>query len=84
MAGYRRTSKYSVEDTQKWTIEAMLTLSEEKRAMTCEELRTTNIQLVSVTPQKLARCLSSLCDLGTIRKEKGKDGRMRYWLVEAM
>lgn len=29
MAGYRRMSKYSVEDTQKWTIEAMLTLSEE-------------------------------------------------------
>ena len=55
MAGYRRTSKYSVEDTQKWTIEAMLTLSEEKRAMTCDELRTTKIQLVSVTPQKLAR-----------------------------
>jgi len=36
MAGYRK-SKYSAEDTQRWTVEAMVTLGEEKRAMTCAE-----------------------------------------------
>ena len=77
MAGYRK-SKYSAEDTQRWTVEAMVTLSEEKRAMTCAEIQSSNLQLVGLTPQKLSRCLSDLCERGLIVKTKGRDNLMRY------
>ena len=77
MAGYRK-SKYSAEDTQRWTGEAMFTLSEEKRAMTCAEIQSSNLQLVGLTPQKLSRCLNDLCERGLVVKTKGRDNLMHY------
>ena len=49
MAGYKK-SKYKTEDTQRWTVEALVTLEEEKRAMTCSEIKSSNLELVELTP----------------------------------
>ena len=83
MASYHRT-KYSVEDTQRWTVEALVTLGEEGRAMTCAEIKACNILLADVTPQKMARCLNDLCERGLILKTKGKDNRMLYKSVSVI
>ena len=77
MAGYKK-SKYKTEDTQRWTVEALVTLEEEKRAMTCNEIKSSSLELVELTPQKLARCLNDLCERGLVMKTKGKDNLMHY------
>lgn len=77
MASYKK-SKYKTEDTQRWTVEALVTLEKEKRAMTCSEIKSSNLELVELTPQKLARCLNDLCERGLVMKTKGKDNLMHY------
>lgn len=77
-------SKYKVEDTQRWTLEALTTLEEEKRDMTCAEIQRANYCLVELTPQKLSRCLGELVERGLVAKTKGKDGLMHYKSVSVI
>ena len=70
--------RYSVEQTQRWSVAAMVVLSESKEAMSCDQIRQSDLELVGVTPQKLSRILTELVENGFVMKTKGKDGRMRY------
>ena len=71
-------SKYTEQQNQSWTVAAMIVLSEAQEAMTCAQIRQSDLELVGVTPQKMSRILSGLVERGLIVKTKGKDGRMRY------
>lgn len=73
-------SKYSKELTQRWTTEAMIVLAEAQRDMTSKEIQQGNLDLVEVTPQKMARILNELVDKGLVvkSKSKGKSGLMHY------
>lgn len=77
-------SKYSIEQTQKWRVAAMLALDEASEAMTCDQMRQTDMSFVGITNQKLARVLGELCEGGFAIKCKGRDGRMRYRSIKAM
>ena len=70
--------KYTEQQNQSWTVAAMIVLSESQEAMTCDQIRQSDLELVGVTPQKMARILSGLVERGLVVKTKGKDGRMRY------
>ena len=70
-------SKYTEQQNQSWTVAAMIVLSEAQEAMTCDQIRQLDLELVGVTPQKMARILSGLVERGLVVKTKGKDGRMR-------
>lgn len=56
----------------------MIVLSDAQEAMTCDQIRQSDLELAGVTPQKMARILGGLVERGLIVKTKGKDGRMRY------
>ena len=56
----------------------MIVLSDAQAAMTCDQIRQSDLELVGVTPQKMTRILSGLVERGLVVKTKGKDGRMRY------
>ena len=71
-------SKYTEQQNQSWPVAAMIVLSEAQEAMTCDQIRQSDLELVGVTPQKMARILSGLVERGLVVKTKGKDGRMRY------
>lgn len=71
-------SKYSAAQTMQWRVAAMCVLDDATEALTCEEIRTRDLALVDVTPQKMARILNELVEGGFAAKTKGKDGRMRY------
>nr|DAG74380.1 MAG TPA: Z DNA-binding protein [Caudoviricetes sp.] len=71
-------SKYSPELTQRWTAKAMIVLVEAQRDMTCKEIQQGDLDLVGVTPQKMARILNELVDKGLVMKSKGKSGLMHY------
>lgn len=71
-------SKYSKELTQRWTAKAMIVLAEAQRDMTSKEIQQGDLDLVDVTPQKMARILNELVDKGLVVKSKGKSGLMHY------
>ena len=71
-------SKYSKELTHRWTTEAMIVLAEAQRDMTSKEIQQGSLDLVEVTPQKMARILNELVDKGLVMKSKGKSGLMYY------
>ena len=70
--------KYTEQQNQSWAVAAMIVLSEAQEAMTCDQIRQSDLELVEVTPQKMSRILGELIERGLIVKTKGKDGRMRY------
>lgn len=70
--------KYSKELTQRWTVKAMIVLAEAQRDMTSKEIQQGDLDLVGITPQKMARILNELVDKGLVMKSKGKSGLMHY------
>lgn len=70
--------KYSKEQTQRWTVKAMIVLAEAQRDMTSKEIQQGDLELTGVTPQKMTRILNELVDKGLVMKSKGKSGLMRY------
>lgn len=77
-------SKYTTEQNQRWSVAAMIVLSNSQEAISCDEIRRSDLELVEVTPQKMARILNELVEAGFVMKTKGKDGRMRYKSVGVM
>lgn len=77
-------SKYTPEMNQRWSVDAMITLGEQARDMTCEEIQQASIELGALTPQKMSRILNELCERGFVMKAKGRNGRMRYKAVGVM
>ena len=76
---YRKTAKYTKEQTQMITSWVFETLEENKEdALTISEICTKNMQLNGMTSQKIARVLSELAQYNLIHKKKGKNGLMTY------
>lgn len=77
-------SRYTAEQNHRWTVEAMVVLSEAKEAMTCEQIRMADLDLLNVTPQKMSRILNDLVEGGFVMKTKAKSGLMKYKSVSVM
>lgn len=79
MPAYRKTAKYTKEQTQMITSWVFETLEENKEeALTISEICTKNMNLNGMTAQKIARVLSNLAMYNLIHKKKGKNGLMTY------
>ena len=73
-----RKSKYTKEQTQAITLDAMSVLADSPEALTISEICVRSPALMGQTSQKMARCLNELVEMGLVRKTKGSSGRMLY------
>lgn len=81
----RRSSKYKPEQTALWEGEVMIILAEAQEALTIDEIKQRSINLTGVTPQKMARILGHLIDMGNVVKAQSKErGRMVYKSLAVM
>lgn len=80
----RMTSKYSKEFTNEMTGRIAVVLAEAKNGMTIDEIQAADMSLIGLTPQKTARCIGHLVEMGMVAKSKGRDGRMRYRSLASM
>lgn len=85
MPSYRK-SKYTIEQTQELTMLALGVLEDSSVAMTIQEICANDINLTNQTPQKMARVLSNLCDIGMVKKtkSKAKGNKMVYMAVSSL
>lgn len=67
-----RKAKYTIEQTQELTMRALAVLEDSSTALTIQEICANDINLTNQTPQKMARVLSSLCEMGMVKKTKSK------------
>ena len=82
MAYQKTTPKYTAAQTQEWSVRAMVVLSESQKPLSCDEIRQSDLCLVGVTPQKMARILTELVESGFVVKTKSKSkGVMLYMSV---
>lgn len=82
MPAYKKTSKYSVEQTQSISVAAFGVLAEAQRALTIPEIQGRDLSLTGQTPQKLSRVLNELVEAGFVIKGFDKEqGRVNYKIV---
>lgn len=74
----RQTSKYSKEFTNEMTGRIAVILAESQQALNTTQIQQLDMCLSGITPQKMARMINHLVDVGLVAKAKGKDGRMVY------
>ena len=81
-----KKSMYSTELNAQIKTNLMMTLQEATEAdmPTTDWLQRNNIILSGITPQKLARSLNELWEMGLVVKGKNKAGRMVYRLKAQM
>ena len=71
--------KYSQMQNQELETEAFMVLAQTTQALTIPEICGQDFTLSTQTPQKMARVLNNLCDMGAVIKAKDKSkGRMVY------
>lgn len=71
--------KYSQMQNQELETKAFMVLAQTTQALTIPEICSQDFTLVNQTPQKMARVLNNLCDMGAVIKAKDKSkGRMVY------
>lgn len=71
--------KYSQMQNQELETKAFMVLAQTTQALTIPEICSQDFALVNQTPQKMARVLNNLCDMGAVIKAKDKSkGRMVY------
>ena len=71
--------KYSQTQNQELETKAFMVLAQTTRALSIPEICSQDFTLANQTPQKMARVLNNLCDLGAVIKAKDKTkGRMVY------
>ena len=81
----RRTSKYRPQQTALWEGEVMIILAESQEALDIDEIKSRSINLAGVTPQKMARILGHLIEMGNVVKAKSKSkNRMVYKSLAVM
>ena len=85
MPSYRKP-KYTIEQTQELTMLALGVLEDSSVAMTIQEICTNDMNLTNQTPQKMARVLSNLCEMGMVKKtkSKAKGNKMVYMAVSSL
>lgn len=72
-------SKYSQTQNQELETKAFMVLAQTTQALSIPEICSQDFTLANQTPQKMARVLNNLCDLGAVIKAKDKTkGRMVY------
>ena len=71
--------KYSQTQNQELETKAFMVLAQTTQALSIPEICSQDFTLANQTPQKIARVLNNLCDLGAVIKAKDKTkGRMVY------
>ena len=71
--------KYSQMQNQELETKAFMVLAQTTQALTIPEICGQDFTLSTQTPQKMARVLNNLCDIGAVIKAKDKaKGRMVY------
>ena len=71
--------KYSQTQNQELVTKAFMVLAQTTQALSIPEICSQDFTLANQTPQKMARVLNNLCDLGAVIKAKDKTkGRMVY------
>lgn len=71
--------KYSQMQNQELETKAFMVLAQTTQALTIPEICGQDFTLSMQTPQKMARVLNNLCDMGAVIKAKDKSkGRMVY------
>lgn len=81
----RRSSKYKPQQTALWEGEVMIILAESQEALDIDEIKQRSINLTGVTPQKMARILAHLIEMGNVVKAKSKSkNRMVYKSLAVM
>lgn len=71
--------KYPQMQNQELETKAFMVLAQTTQALTIPEICGQDFVLSTQTPQKMARVLNNLCDLGAVIKAKDKSkGRMVY------
>ena len=72
-------SKYSAMQNQELETKAFMVLAQTTQALSIPEICGQDFTLSTQTPQKMARVLNNLCDMGAVIKAKDKSkGRMVY------
>ncbi len=72
-------SKYSAMQNQELETKAFMVLAQTTQALSIPEICGQDFTLSTQTPQKMARVLNNLCDMGAVIKSKDKSkGRMVY------
>lgn len=72
-------SKYSATQNQELETKAFMVLAQTTQALSIPEICGQDFTLSTQTPQKMARVLNNLCDMGAVVKAKDKSkGRMVY------
>lgn len=73
------TPKYSQAQNQELETKAFMVLAQATKALSIPEICGQDFTLSNQTPQKMARVLNKLCDLGAVIKAKDKTkNRMVY------
>ena len=71
--------KYSQTQNQELETKAFMVLAQTTQALSIPEICGQDFTLSTQTPQKMARVLNNLCDMGAVIKAKDKaKGRMVY------
>ena len=71
--------KYSQTQNQELETKAFMVLAQTTQALSIPEICSQDFTLANQTPQKMARVLNNLCDLGAVITAKDKTkGRMEY------
>ena len=71
--------RYCAAHNQELETKTFMVLAQTTEALTAAEICSRDFTLANQTPQKMARVLNNLCDLGAVIKTKDKSkGRMVY------
>ncbi len=80
-----KVSKYSAEYNGQLKVSILDVLSDATESMTTSEIQANSVFCAQATPQKMARVLNEMVDMGIVRKAKSKStGRMKYILTSKM
>lgn len=81
----RKTSKYTKDQDAIWRGEIMIILAESEETLTIDQIQQRSISLTGITPQKMARLISHLIEMGNVTKAKSKSlGKMVYKSLAVM
>ena len=80
-----KVSKYSAEYNGQLKVSILDVLPEATDSITTSEIQSHSIFCAQATPQKMARILNEMVDMGIVMKAKSKStGRMKYILTSKM
>lgn len=85
MPGRVRVHRPSPEKEGEYKMRILNVLNESEEAITIDQIKSQDMILQPLTPQKMARLISNLIEMGLVRKGKSKSlGRMVYKAVAVM